>query len=113
MEEDLMDPDEASKLASGTAVWVWIVRQGEGQWCPGTVQSLTASNGGATVTVRFECHSLRRSSSSRPTIFIGISTTQMKYLERRVIRLKGTDRPQYVPPLLVSGREPDASAQNL
>jgi hypothetical protein len=106
-----MGPGEASKLASGTAVWVWIVRQGEGQWCPGTVQSLTASNGGATVTVRFECHSLRR--NSRPTIFIGISTTQMKYLERRVIRLKGTDRPQHVPPLLVPGREPDVSAHNL
>ena len=95
-----MDSGEAGKLASGTAVWIWIVRQGEGQWCPGTVQSLAAPNGVATVTVRFECHSLRRN-SSRPATFIGISTSQMKHLERRAIRSKGTDRPQYVPPSLV------------
>ena len=75
-----MDPCETSKLALGTAVWIWIVRQGEGQWCPGTVQSLAAPKGVATVTVRFECHSLRRN-SSRPATFIGISTTQMKHLE--------------------------------
>jgi hypothetical protein len=107
-----MDPGEASKLASGTAVWIWIVRQGEGQWCPGTVQSLAALNGVATVTVRFECHSLRRN-SSRPTIFIGISTAQMKHLERRGIRFKGTDRPQYVPLPVVTRSEPDVSAHNL
>ena len=107
-----MDPGEASKLTSGTAVWIWIVRQGEGQWCPGTVQSLAAPNGVATVTVRFECHSLRRN-SSRPTIFIGISTTQMKHLERRAIRSKGTDRPQYVPPSLLVSPELSASGHNL
>ena len=107
-----MDPGEASKLTSGTAVWIWIVRQGEGQWCPGTVQSLAAPNGVATVTVRFECHSLRRN-SSRPTIFIGISTTQMKHLERRAIRSKGTDRPQYVPPSLLVSPELSASVHNL
>jgi len=107
-----MDPGEASKLASGSAVWIWIVRQGEGQWCPGTVQALAAPNGVATVTVRFECPSLRRN-SSRAAIFIGISTTQMKHLERRGIRLKGTDRPQYVPRALVPGRKPDVSAHNL
>src|SRR5260370_28089153 len=92
-----MDRGEASKLASGTAVWIWIVRQGEGQWCPGTVQSLAAPNGVASVNVRFECHFLRRN-SPRPATFIGISTTQMKHLERRGIRYKGTDRPHYVPP---------------
>ena len=107
-----MDSCEASKLASGTAVWIWIVRQGEGQWCPGTVQSLAAPNGVATVTVRFECHSLRRN-ISRPAIFIGISTTQMKHLERRAIRSKGTDRPQYVPPSLVVSPELNVSGHNL
>jgi hypothetical protein len=107
-----MDPGEANKLASGTAVWIWIVRQGEGQWCPGTVQSLGASNGVATVTVRFECHSLRRN-SSRPTIFTGISTTQMKHLERRAIRSKGTDRPQYVPPSSIVRPEVNGSGHNL
>lgn len=106
-----MDLGETSKLASGTAVWIWIVRQGEGQWCPGTVQSLAALNGVATVTVRFECHSLRRN-SSRPTIFVGISTTQMKHLERRAIRFKGTNRPQYVPASLVARPEPEVSAHN-
>jgi hypothetical protein len=107
-----MDPCEASKLVSGTAVWIWIVRQGEGQWCPGTVQSLAAPNGVATVTVRFECHFLRRN-SSRPATFIGISTTQMKHLERRAIRSKGTDRPQYVPPSVVVRPELNVSGHNL
>ena len=43
----------------------------------------------------------------------GISTTQMKHLERRVIRSKGTDRPQYVPPSLVVSPELNASGHNL
>jgi hypothetical protein len=108
-----MEPCEASKLAPGTAVWIWIVRQGEGQWCPGTVQSLAALNGVATVTVRFECHSLRRN-GSHATTFIGISTTQMKHLERRGIRSKGTDRPQYVPAsLVVRPPELNVSGHNL
>jgi hypothetical protein len=105
-----MDACEASKIASGAAVWIWIVRQGEGQWCPGTVQSLAAPNGVPTVTVRFECHSLRRNSSAT---FIGISTTQMKHLERRAIRSKGTDRPQYVPPSLIVRPELNVSRHNL
>jgi hypothetical protein len=108
-----MDPCEASILAPGTAVWIWIVRQGEGQWYPGTVQSLATPNGVDTVAVRFEYHSLGRN-SSRPATFIGISTTQMKHLERRGIRSKGTDRPQYVPPtMVVESGELNVSGHNL
>ena len=55
-----------------------------------------------------------RRNSSRPATFIGISTTQMKHLERRGIRSKGTDRPQYVPPsLVVRAPELNVSGHNL
>jgi hypothetical protein len=107
-----MDPCEASKLASETAVWIWIVRQGEGQWCPGTVQSLAAPNGVATVTVRFECHSLQRS-NSRTASFMGISTTQTRFLEPRNLKRIGSDRPQYVPPPLPTRPESPVPEQDL
>jgi len=88
-----MEPGEASALTPGTAVWIWIVRQGEGRWWPGTVQRLAARDGAANVTVRFECSPLPRG-NSRATSFVGISTTQLRYLERRTVSRKGTDRPR-------------------
>jgi hypothetical protein len=108
-----MEPCEASKLAPETPVWIWILRRGEGQWCPGTVQWVAARDGVASVSVRFECHPLQRS-KSRSASFTGISTTQMKHLERRGIRSKGTDRPQYVPPtMVVESAQLNGSGHNL
>ncbi len=65
--------------------------------CPG--------DGATNVTVRFECHSLQRS-NSRTVGFMGISTTQTRYLERRDVERRGSDRPQYVPASLPLRAEP-------
>ncbi len=95
-----MEPSEASELTEGTPVWIWIVRQRQGQWCPGIVQRVTSVDERTNVTVRFECTSPRRN-GSRQANFLSISTTQMRYLERREVSRKGTDRPQHAPPSLV------------
>jgi hypothetical protein len=50
----------------------------------------------ANVTVRFQCDSLPRK-RSRAASFMGISTTQARYLERREPKRIGDDRPRYVP----------------
>ncbi len=33
-----MQASDASGLTPEPPVWIWILRQGHGQWCPGTVQ---------------------------------------------------------------------------
>ena len=55
-----MEPCDASTLTPETPVWIWILRQGNGQWCPGTVRWVAARDGATNVSVRFECHSLQR-----------------------------------------------------
>src|SRR5712692_5307162 len=81
----LMEPCDAMTLTPETLVWIWILRHGNGQWCPGTVQWVGARDGATSVTVRFECHSLQRG-NSRTASFMGISTTQTRYLERHDLR---------------------------
>lgn len=107
-----MDLSEASKLAPETPVWIWILRQGNGQWCPGTVQWVALRDGVAGVSVRFECHALQRS-NSRSGSFTGISTTQMRYLEPREPQLRGSDRPQFALPPLPIAPAPSISTQSL
>ena|ERR1700688_531578 len=95
-----MKPSEVVELLVGTPVWVWIVRFGKGKWWPGVAQSVTVTDGLPHVAVRFECRAPERG-KSRPPVFVGISTTRMRFLERRDLNLKGDDRPTYVPvPLL-------------
>src|SRR5260221_13026655 len=91
----LMDLSDATKLAPETPVWIWILRQGNGQWCPGTVQWVAVRDGITSVTVRFECQPLPRR-NSRSAIFTGISTTQMRCLEPREPRGKGSHQPELV-----------------
>ncbi len=106
-----MEPCDASTLTPETPVWIWILRQGNGQWCPGTVRWVAAREGATNVTVRFECHSLQRS-NSRTASFMGITTTQTRYLERRDLKRRGSDRPQYVPASLPLGAEPAIRGQD-
>jgi hypothetical protein len=105
-----MRPSDAATLTPESPVWIWIIRQGKGEWCPGKVQRVATRQGATSVTVKFECHSLLRSrllrSRSRATSFMGISTTQARYLERRELRRLGNDQPQCAPALLIG---PEAS----
>jgi len=100
-----MSPIDAATLTTDSPVWIWIIRQGKGQWCPGQVQRVAPQEGTPSVTVRFECHALLRS-RSRAASFMGISTTQTRYLELREPRQRGSDRPQCAPALVVG---PEAS----
>jgi len=97
-----MQPSEVVELLLATPVWVWIVRFGKGKWWPGVVQSVTVTDGFPHVAVRFECRApAPERGESRPPVFVGISTTRMRFLERRDLNMKGDDRPTYVPvPLL-------------
>ncbi len=106
-----MDTSEISGLAYGSPIWIWVVRSGDGQWWPGIVQSIGVVEGAPSITVRFECQSVRRT-KSRPTTFVGISTTQVKYLERREMSGKGIDRPNYVPAPALVTRTPTLPEHN-
>jgi hypothetical protein len=91
-----MEPSDASTLAAETPVWIWVLRQGKGQWCPGTVQWVAARDGAINISVKFECQTLRRK-GSRIAAFMGISTAQPGFLEWRDIMRGGNDRPRHVP----------------
>src|SRR5208282_3714698 len=91
-----MDVHRIGELSPGTPVWVWIVRVGKGRWWPGSVQSIGAREPFPIVDTRFECRAAGKNGIDGPA-FVGISTTRMRYLELRDIRLKGDDRPNFVP----------------
>lgn len=96
-----MEPSQVVQLPAGVPVWVWIVRLGKGRWWPGTVQTSRVIEGFPHVTVRFEGRALERRSSHAAAVFVGISTTRMRFLEHRDLGVKGEDRPHHVPvPLL-------------
>jgi len=82
-----MEPTRVGELTPGTPIWVWMVRLGTGRWWPGVVQSLNVIAGFPHVTVRFQCKDA----------FAGISTTRMRFLERRDLNAKGGDQPHYPP----------------
>ena len=107
-----MEASEINGLICGSSVWIWMVRSAEGQWWPGTIRSIGVIEGAPSITVRFECHSLRRT-KSRSTTFVGISTTQIRYLERRVMSSKERDRPKYVPSPLSVTCEPSLLEHDL
>jgi len=91
-----MDVHRIGELSPGTPVWVWIVRVGKGRWWPGSVKSIGAREPFPIVDTRFECRAAGKNGIDGPA-FVGISTTRMRYLELRDIRLKGEDRPNFVP----------------
>ena len=92
-----MEPSEVLQLPAGAATWVWIVRLGKGRWWPGTVQSSKMIDGIPHVTVRFEARAPERRNSHSAAVFVGISTTRMRFLEQRDLGAKGDDRPHHVP----------------
>ena len=91
-----MEVNQICQVGPGTPVWVWIVRVGKGRWWPGSVLSITALKPFPIIDTRFECRSVGRNGIDGP-VFVGISTTRMRYLELRDINLKGDDRPNFVP----------------
>ena len=99
-----MEIHRIGELASGTPVWVWIVRMGKGRWWPGHVISITAKVPFPIVDTRFECRATGRNGIDGPA-FVGISTTRMRYLELREPSRKNEDRPRFVPSALLSKPE--------
>jgi hypothetical protein len=102
---------EVSDLRAKSPVWIWFVRLGKGQWWPGAVECVALPDGVPSVTVRFEYISASRK-NSHPVSSVGISTTRMRYLERRDVKIKGIDRPRYVPvPIIEKPEIPNGIAQ--
>lgn len=99
------------QLSAAAAIWVWIVRLGKGRWWPGTVQSSKVIDGIPHVTVRFEGRAPERRNSHPAAVFVGISTTRMRFLEQRDLRARGDDRPHHVPVSLL--RVPEAPIHKL
>src|SRR5271167_2411336 len=91
-----MEAHQVSQLGTGTLVWVWIVRVGKGRWWPGSVLSITAVEPFPMIDTRFECRSAGKNGIDGP-VFVGITTTRMRYLELRDPHLKGDDRPSFAP----------------
>ena len=91
-----MEVNQVCEVGPGTPVWVWIVRLGKGRWWPGSVLSISALKPFPIIDTRFECRSVGRNGIDGP-VFVGISTTRMRYLELRDPDLKGADRPDFVP----------------
>lgn len=95
-----MEPPEVVELVPGRPVWIWLVRLGKGNWWPGSVQSLKVIDGIPYVTVRFEGRA-PEGRGSRAAAFVGISTTRMRFLQRRDVEAKGEDRPHDPPVALL------------
>ena len=91
-----MEVYQVCEVGPGTPVWVWIVRVGKGKWWPGSVLSVTAVEPFPMIDTRFECRSAGKNGIDGP-VFVGMSTTRMRYLELRDPYLKGDDRPNFVP----------------
>ena len=91
-----MEVHRICELSPGALVWVWIVRVGKGRWWPGTVLSIAARKPFPIIDTRFECRSVGKNGIDGP-VFVGISTTRMRYLELRDANLKGNDRPNFAP----------------
>ena len=91
-----MEVHRICELSPGAPVWVWIVRVGKGRWWPGSVLSIAARKPFPIINTRFECRSVGKNGTDGP-VFVGISTTRMRYLELRDTSLKGDDRPNFAP----------------
>jgi hypothetical protein len=91
-----MEVHRICELSPAAPVWVWIVRVGKGRWWPGSVLSIAARKPFPIINTRFECRSVGKNGIDGP-VFVGISTTRMRYLELRDALLKGNDRPNFAP----------------
>jgi len=60
------------------------------------VLSIAARKPFPIIDTRFECRSVGKNGIDGP-VFVGISTTRMRYLELRDANLKGNDRPNFAP----------------
>jgi hypothetical protein len=106
-----MEVNQVCELRPGTPVWVWIVRVGKGRWWPGSVLSIAALEPFPIIDTRFECRSAGRNGTDGP-VFVGISTTRMRYLESRDPNLKGDDRPNFVPSAIFAKPEKTKAGLN-
>lgn len=106
-----MEVHRICELSPGTPVWVWIVRVGKGRWWPGSVLSIAARKPFPVINTRFECRSVGKNGIDGP-VFVGISTTRMRYLELRDTQLKGDDRPNFAPSAVFAKPEPTDAGPN-
>ena len=106
-----MEVNQVCQVGPGAPVWVWIVRVGKGRWWPGSVLSITALEPFPIIDTRFECRSVGRNGIDGP-VFVGISTTRMRYLELRDPHLKGADRPNFVPSAIFAKPEVGLDVQH-
>ena len=87
------------RLNPGSPVWIWVVHLARGRWWPGIVETVQAINDRPRLVVRFEC----RLTGGRH--YYGVTTTAMRYLERRDPNIKGIDEPHFVPASLLERPE--------
>jgi hypothetical protein len=107
-----MEVHRICELSPGAPVWVWIVRVGRGRWWPGSVLSIAARKPFPIINTRFECRSVGKNGVDGP-VFVGISTTRMRYLELRDTHLKkGEDRPNFAPSAVFAKPEQAAAGLN-
>ncbi len=99
-----MHPGEIHTLKIGATVWIWVVRLGRGRWWPGTVEGIRTVDYKPRVVVRFECRQATDRENS-PPVMAGITTTAMRYLERRNPNLNGIDQPRHTPVSLLEKPE--------
>lgn len=98
-----MHPTQSHRLKPGTPVWIWLVRLGRGRWWPGTVEAMQVRESKLRVAVRFECRPT--SGRDQAPVMAGITTTAMRYLEFRDIRINGMDQPRHTPVSLLEHPE--------
>jgi hypothetical protein len=106
-----MEVHRICELSPAAPVWVWIVRVGKGRWWPGSVLSIAARKPFPIINTRFECRSVGKNGVDGP-VFVGISTTRMRYLELRDTRLKGEDRPSFAPSAIFAKPEQPQTGLN-
>ena len=99
-----MNFTEVFRLKPGLPVWVWVVHLAKGRWWPGEIETIQAISGRPRIVVRFECR-LTRGRQHYPTVRVGVTTTAMRYLERRDPNIKGIDEPHFVPASLLESPE--------
>jgi len=95
---------EIYKLKPGSPVWIWVVHLARGRWWPGSVETIQVVSGRPRIVVRFECR-LTRGLQCYPAVRAGVTSTAMRYLERRDPNIKGIDEPHFVPASLLERPE--------
>lgn len=99
-----MNLTKVYRLKPGSPVWIWFIHLARGRWWPGIVETIQAISGRPRIVVRFECR-LIRGRRYYPAVWAGVTTSAMRYLERRDPNINGIDTPHFVPASLLERPE--------